>query len=467
MQDKNQPKAAQAETQATWLQRSGGLSEATVKSGNSTFEPFWQIRVSIKPTYENSLGATSALSKLNQFKEKPHPSYKIWQIPEGQGVQAGWDGCLTGSDRDQRGKEICIYMEHLDGNYPDYYDPETGYPKVEYLKDLMIDTWKALEEEGVEFSYITPGKSEKEVICEDMSNTPFSYSSFKPYKGRHGILHSTEYNPMKLHDPLAELKITSNDLANAGITRLTAVNSLKRIEYQVLHYQQYKFEIEDEMMNILIHPNPSQTISPEEKAKFKEEFSKVRPDLNDAQIDKLISNDPARMKIIYRKMVHLSHENEAILHEAMRCSEQLKAESKNGKDLKIDPLTILSIPLDVENKKGFSFKDKLNTIKINKEISNIVSDCKSGKICKIEIMIERLEILKNKYPDNASLTSKIEHIKLKQVELNLPKIMELHTMASNNRSNSSSNFKERLKEFTPDVEQRIETDNQNDTPPAP
>ncbi len=114
----------------------------------------------------------------------------------------------------------------------------------------------------------------------------------------------------------------------------------------------------------------------------------------------------------------------------------------------------------------FAFKDKLNNIKINREISNIVADHKSGNISNLDRVMERLEILQKQYPNNKSLMSKIEHIKLTQVALMLPKILEIHTMSSNNRTNSSSAIQKRLKEFTPDVEDNSQIDNQSITPSA-
>lgn len=196
--------------------------------------PFWQFRIAIKPTRDNTLKAARALKKIKQFQEDEHPEFKVF-IPDADNQLHTWDRTLNGGDRDQRGKEICVYMEYSRGNHA-YYDTVTHYPKAAYLKELMLDMWKLLEDENVEMAYITPGPGEKELQVTDGSLTPFSYSSNKPYIQRHGLLHSDNYNPLQFHDPLGTVDFSPDDLKKRKISPLKAGCSAKRIAYQRQHY---------------------------------------------------------------------------------------------------------------------------------------------------------------------------------------------------------------------------------------
>lgn len=197
--------------------------------------PFWQFRVAIKPTHENAIKAAEALGRLHQFQKNPHPYFKVF-IPGEDNQLSSWDGTIEGADRDQRGKEICVYMDYSPNNPADFY--ENGYPKADYLKNLMLDIWHALEQAGVEMAYIAPGPGEKQVLVEDGTLTPFSYSSNKPWKGRHGILHSSEYNPLKFDDPLQGVTLLASDLTEHKIKPLKAENRIQRLVYQQQHHQE-------------------------------------------------------------------------------------------------------------------------------------------------------------------------------------------------------------------------------------
>ncbi|KTD60836.1 DUF5617 domain-containing protein [Legionella shakespearei] len=219
----------------SWVGVEGGLTDESIASGDHVnIIPFWQFRIAIKPERNNAIKALNALKELQQFKRSRHPEFKVF-LPSESSDLSTWDSSLKGGDRDQRGKEICVYMEHLASGYnPGYY--KGNYPDPEYLKALILDMWKALQDAGVEMAYISPGVGEKELGCESGMITPFFYSAFKPYKGRHGILNQTQYNPLNLTDPLSDVSISGEDLKAHGIHPLGALKSAQRLVYQIDHY---------------------------------------------------------------------------------------------------------------------------------------------------------------------------------------------------------------------------------------
>lgn len=218
-------------THDDWVSVNGMYTESAVNSG---IEPFWQFRVAIKPTRENAIKAMKALAVLPQFIAEDHLEFKVFLPAEASDLHT-WDGTVSCGDRDQRGKEICVYMTHLMGRIkPEYYNG--NYPSQDYLKKLVLDMWKALQDAGVEMAYITPGVGEKELPCDDSMLTPFSYSSFKPYKQRYGILNEKDYNPTLQQDPLAEVTVTEIDLKNHGIHPMGALKSAQRLIYQTEHH---------------------------------------------------------------------------------------------------------------------------------------------------------------------------------------------------------------------------------------
>ncbi|QRN04563.1 hypothetical protein GH742_12155 [Legionella sp. MW5194] len=209
-------------------------------------QPFWQFRVAIKPGRENAIKAAQALGALQQFNTNYHPECKIF-IPDDNSRLETWDPTIRGGDRDQRGKEICVYMEYSKvAKRPQYYS-DSGYPNQDYLKKLMLDIWQALDKAGVELAYVSPGPGEKEILVEDGTLTPFSYSSFKPYKGRHGLLNSNTYNPNEFLDPLEGVSFSAKDLKKQDITPLKAGCSAKRLCYQRQHYAEGLVEADKDL----------------------------------------------------------------------------------------------------------------------------------------------------------------------------------------------------------------------------
>ena len=217
-----------------WFDEPGEVTDDTLDDG---YAPFWQFRIAIKPNQVTAINAVHTLSKLNQFVANKHPEWKVF-IPDHANNLDTWDATLKGGDRDQRGKEICVYMEYqpAKNSRPEYYDGP--YPKPEYLKQLMMDMWKSLQAAGVELAYVTPGPGEQEIVCTDGSLTPFSYSSFEHYKERNQFLESDQYNPTNQQDPLKNVQFTPEDLSIHGIHRLGRLTSAKRLAYQINHYKE-------------------------------------------------------------------------------------------------------------------------------------------------------------------------------------------------------------------------------------
>lgn len=219
----------------SWVSVAGGLSDEPISSGdNAHIVPLWQFRITIKPDRTNAIKALNAFKDLQQFKRSHHPEFKVF-LPSQNSDLTTWDASLKGGDRDQRGKEICVHMEHLANGYnPGYYSG--SYPDAEFLKKLILDMWKVLQDAGVEMAYISPGIGEQELSCEAGMITPCFYSPFKPHKGRHGMLNQTQFNPLNLSDPLSAVIISAEDLKAHGINPMGALKSAQRIVYQIDHY---------------------------------------------------------------------------------------------------------------------------------------------------------------------------------------------------------------------------------------
>lgn len=200
--------------------------------GNTRYdsEEFWQFRVSILPTEANINKAFTALNNKLALAND-HPDIKLAYLRDNE-INL-WDGTLSdGSDRDQRGKELCVYMDRVQGG--------TNFAfSEEYIKGLMLTIWKILEDAGVEISYITPTNAEKEMASDTFILTPFTYSSFKPYESADGILHANEYNPNKYEkDPLKGVFFSHADLKNTGIKNYNALSiSASRLDYMNTHYK--------------------------------------------------------------------------------------------------------------------------------------------------------------------------------------------------------------------------------------
>jgi len=210
----------------------------------------WQFRVAILPTKENLEKALTALNNLPLFKEENHPTAKLIQIDNTD--LTTWDGTIAdASDRDQRGKELCVYLPY------DSAGEKFRFNQTE-VKKMMLDIWKALQDADVKISYTTPSQDEKELESDLIILTPFSYSSFKPYSSPDGILHYKDYNPKGHPDPLKGLHFSKTDLQRKGITTSDALTiSQSRVEYMKNHYQTTAQSLKDTIEKLKIREKPS------------------------------------------------------------------------------------------------------------------------------------------------------------------------------------------------------------------
>jgi hypothetical protein len=200
----------------------------------------WEFRISVLPTQENLNKVVTALSKVFAHPSNDDIAFKCLVLNEEKQNDAsslGWDGTQTQlnapSDRDQRGKEICIYMR---------YDPEKKQYQRTPLqwKQLMLTCWKTLlthDVQGLGYAYTPAG--DKAVNTELGISSPFTYTSFKPYKGRHALLFASDYNPNHHADPLQGVVITHADLETYQIPKESVSQLMSdRIAYLTKHTQQ-------------------------------------------------------------------------------------------------------------------------------------------------------------------------------------------------------------------------------------
>lgn len=225
---------------------------------------YWELRLSILPTHDNLEKAKKVLAELfkKNYDDHKRPNVKIMYIHDDdyESEYNKWDGtrsCLNidkegmhySSDRDQRGKEFCIFIHH-DENISKGKD---GFVFTQtYMKEMMLNIWKALEDAGVALNYQSPGASEKEVPADIGIATPFSYSSFKPYANETGILLATEYNPMKHPDPLQQFEISKKDLDEKNIKNYDFLTiHQNRLKYMEAHAAETKTLLEKFANDIL------------------------------------------------------------------------------------------------------------------------------------------------------------------------------------------------------------------------
>ena len=216
-----------------------------------------QLRMIIVPEAENMQRAANAIkATLRQLEQESQGSEVHWpglKICMPQNV-IGWDGTMVtaGADRDQRGKELCIYLSHDGGKFP--FPPE-------YVKHFMLTLWRQMELCEVETNYTAPPIDEYEVRAGVDIATPFFLGCPNNYKttdkepymatvdgamleycikgGRYGLLHSYAPTPLPVNgNPLEGVKITISDMNRYGIQDFDKTSiAAKRARYQLNHYR--------------------------------------------------------------------------------------------------------------------------------------------------------------------------------------------------------------------------------------
>ncbi len=182
-------------------------------SSNNGLSRDWQFRIAIDPEPSNIQKAAEVLAEIFH-KNNRDLQFKVFIPPaNSKNADSTWDGTQksnSDTDRDQRGKEVCVYMR---------YDERTGRYEMtpEEWKELMLETWAKLQKAGVKMGYLVPPYGDRAVSASEGISSPFSYTAFKPYNQRNGILFEKNYNPKLFSDPLEGIEFTPADLKRFGI----------------------------------------------------------------------------------------------------------------------------------------------------------------------------------------------------------------------------------------------------------
>jgi hypothetical protein len=186
----------------------------------------WQLRISLLPTPDNLRLAQDAFRTFLRSNIVPtnvpaeedlrrHPlpfRSKILYLEENID-NIPWDPSFAeqGTNRNQMGKELCLYM-------PFYFDKNKTLKNVYSVsewKDVILKIIAAMQANGVRFGQSGIPFGDKGIFTLEGFRLPVTYTSFKPYQNRWGILHEGNYNPHSEHpqnDPLNGLTISAEDL---------------------------------------------------------------------------------------------------------------------------------------------------------------------------------------------------------------------------------------------------------------
>lgn len=135
---------------------------------------------------------------------------KIYAINSDEEHDNEYDGALSkkGSDRTQRGKEVCIYM------------PNSGevQPTTKEYQLILLTLWKKLAEAHIELEFHTP-PGDRAILMDGGFPTPFSFTSEtadQEWRNKHGILNK-EFKGYDQNHPILGLAFSMEDLLRLGI----------------------------------------------------------------------------------------------------------------------------------------------------------------------------------------------------------------------------------------------------------
>ncbi len=219
-------------------------------SSNNGLSRDWQFRIAIDPEPSNIQKAAEVLAEIFH-KNNRDLQFKIFIPPaNSNNTESVWDGTQKSSgdtDRDQRGKEVCVYMR---------YDERTGRYEMtpEEWKELMLESWAKLQKAGVKMGYLVPPYGDRAVPASEGLSAPFSYTAFKPYNQRNGILFEKNFNPKLFSDPLEGIEFTPSDLKLHGI-KFSAYQDQQRklLSKQREHAANTEVRILNDLKKINIH----------------------------------------------------------------------------------------------------------------------------------------------------------------------------------------------------------------------
>lgn len=199
-------------------------------SENEYYGRLWEFRISVTPEKNNLKKAAKAIAEQLHAANVHFKCLLLNHDVTSSIFLEKWDGTKLQQgpflDRDQRGKEICIYMT---------YGQNGCIKSPAEWKQLMIECWKALKDAQVDIGYSHLPLGDKAIAAE-VGVTPFSYTSFKQFNNRHGILLSTDYNPNNYVDPLENVLFTADDLKRHGLETHACQMQLNRLNYTKNHF---------------------------------------------------------------------------------------------------------------------------------------------------------------------------------------------------------------------------------------
>lgn len=245
-------RTAQEELVSKWLedtkhrsgfvqcQAGGDAKEVQPGVGHDPYEKprEFEFRISVLFNKNELNGAAEAIATVFSKEKYKGIDFKCFVLndPDTRENDHGiseHDG-VTSSDneRDQRGKEICVYMSWDAANCKYIRTPAEW-------KELMLDLWKALQDAEVLGigSAMTPA-GDRMVPAEIGLIVPITYTAFKPFQNPHGILFQTDYNPFNHADPLEGMVITRQDLIERGINYDAMVS--ERLQFASAHQIEHK-----------------------------------------------------------------------------------------------------------------------------------------------------------------------------------------------------------------------------------
>lgn len=144
----------------------------------------WEFRISLLPEPENLKKAAKLLGPIFAAEDLefeflslngPDPSKWSWDATEAKLDDQG------SSDRDQRGKECCVYVRFPVGS-------DIAEKTPTQLKALMLKAWRVLQKNNIQFGYVSPPTGDKAISVQGFFVSPFSYAANRPWLGPHAIL---------------------------------------------------------------------------------------------------------------------------------------------------------------------------------------------------------------------------------------------------------------------------------------
>ena len=252
-----------------------------------------QYRISIEPTYLLNPDNVEIVKRiLRDVYANKNVCVKIVRFSNPDEI-VNWDATRSshGSDRDQRGKEVCIYLP---------VDKEA--PNLLEIKESMLEVWACLQEAKVPLMTFTP-PGDKPILM-DGYPTPFSYTfatQIDEWKKRHGILFKDCEKGIDCFDPehpLHQVQFSFAEIKKYKLDFDKEMVKTKHVAYLVSHLSTTKKELSEDVDHLIKESSPFAEINLdelfEEILDIKKKYDKKMDAIND-------SNEEADTKIDKRR----------------------------------------------------------------------------------------------------------------------------------------------------------------------